>query len=561
MKKNIKFDEYALLISKSRFHGKDVAQVITLLTNDNVDVKEIAALLSENPFLAGTVLKLINSGYYYLPHEITSINHAISLLGIKKVKELLFAVIMYEYINEYEEVSEDFRKKFFEFIFAYAIFSSEIARVKGLRNLDSFFSISLLRHIGVFFAKKLYPEKIQILEDGFDVIGDRFWEDERNLLGYSHLDITEYILTEWGLPEEFIQDAVSIDIFSSKSEILSYSEHFVLSVMKNLFEKEMPYFVHHWEEKLCLSMDIFNDVFELVLPQLKSFIERYELDISFYNNMEKAKDIITLQPNYFPKATLITMNKQLYRLELIEKFLDSVFEKNEHSNVIKRFIKSFNETFSFDRVFLFEKRNEMFVLSEFIGGKEFFNFYEKEIYIKVADKEKRFFTHKDKLLPSDFEQLLNGHYYLFPIVVSMDVKAFVIVENFIEKNELSESEIDDIVHFLKYASVIYLEYYYSEMIKAEKEAKTIKKIALSMSHKINTPLMVIMATYYQIKKKYNDDKSVDLPLGRLEKAIDEISTYLKELNFSSSFKVEEYLDGKEMISLKEKGENDEKENK
>ena len=70
-----------------------VATRIMEIANDpNVDVDEVVRLIQTDPFLAGKLLNLINSSYYARRQEITSLRHAVVLLGLGPVGDLIFSV-------------------------------------------------------------------------------------------------------------------------------------------------------------------------------------------------------------------------------------------------------------------------------------------------------------------------------------------------------------------------------------------------------------------------------------------------------------------------------------
>ncbi|NCB36344.1 MAG: HDOD domain-containing protein, partial [Clostridia bacterium] len=45
--------------------------------------------MNKDQVLVAQILKLINSGFYSLRREVKNINHAVNLLGVNKLKELL----------------------------------------------------------------------------------------------------------------------------------------------------------------------------------------------------------------------------------------------------------------------------------------------------------------------------------------------------------------------------------------------------------------------------------------------------------------------------------------
>ena len=61
------------------------------IMSDRIQVSDIALKIKSDPSLAGIVLKVINSSYYGLKQKISDIQHAILLLGLNKLYQLIIA--------------------------------------------------------------------------------------------------------------------------------------------------------------------------------------------------------------------------------------------------------------------------------------------------------------------------------------------------------------------------------------------------------------------------------------------------------------------------------------
>ncbi len=77
-----------------------VSKILEITKKPNVDAKELNSVISLDPVLTGKVLKLINSAYYSLPNQITSIVRAIVMLGINTVKNLALSTSVLSTIND-----------------------------------------------------------------------------------------------------------------------------------------------------------------------------------------------------------------------------------------------------------------------------------------------------------------------------------------------------------------------------------------------------------------------------------------------------------------------------
>jgi len=65
-------------------------KLYNLLRSPHSSTKEVTAIIKTNPFLSARILRVINSAFYNLSAEITSVGRAIMLLGYNNVRALVF---------------------------------------------------------------------------------------------------------------------------------------------------------------------------------------------------------------------------------------------------------------------------------------------------------------------------------------------------------------------------------------------------------------------------------------------------------------------------------------
>jgi len=63
-------------------------QIVALIQNPSVTLHEISDIILTEPILAYKLLRFVNSAYYGLSKEIDSIQHAVTLIGIRQIKTL-----------------------------------------------------------------------------------------------------------------------------------------------------------------------------------------------------------------------------------------------------------------------------------------------------------------------------------------------------------------------------------------------------------------------------------------------------------------------------------------
>src|SRR3954449_13046865 len=64
-------------------------QVLELAQKADVDIAEIARIISKDPALSSKILRTVNSSFYARSQHVSTISHALVILGLQSVKTLV----------------------------------------------------------------------------------------------------------------------------------------------------------------------------------------------------------------------------------------------------------------------------------------------------------------------------------------------------------------------------------------------------------------------------------------------------------------------------------------
>jgi putative nucleotidyltransferase with HDIG domain len=71
---------------------KSVQKILELTRDVNCSPKDLVQVIDKDPVVTVKVLRVVNSAYYSLPKQITSINHAVVYLGFNTIKNLALSI-------------------------------------------------------------------------------------------------------------------------------------------------------------------------------------------------------------------------------------------------------------------------------------------------------------------------------------------------------------------------------------------------------------------------------------------------------------------------------------
>jgi HD-like signal output (HDOD) protein len=177
------------------------SQVLRLVDNPNASPRQIGALIERDAGLASKLLKSANSAYYGAPGKIKTVSQAISVMGLSAVRSIVVGQA-YQQMTSVRGASKRFdRLAFWQHSLATATAARVLAKLKGWRDPEEAFLAGLLHDAGRLVMDKFLPNEFdQILTLALErVIPLR--DAEREVLGYTHVEVGDLLGAEWNLPE------------------------------------------------------------------------------------------------------------------------------------------------------------------------------------------------------------------------------------------------------------------------------------------------------------------------------------------------------------------------
>ena len=174
-------------------------QLMTTLSDENATAGEVARILSSDQALAGKVLKLVNSSFYALPTEVTTISRAVVVLGFTGVRNLALGFGSIEMLRSLGTTID--MRSFWSHALATRSAAQNMALL-GQRRIDpeEAFLAGLMHDIGAYVLAAAVP----------DIYGDILKDDtqdrlaaEQAAIGMTHAHVGQGLMQFWELPEAF----------------------------------------------------------------------------------------------------------------------------------------------------------------------------------------------------------------------------------------------------------------------------------------------------------------------------------------------------------------------
>ncbi len=179
------------------------SKLITLTSQEDTTLTDIADLVSKDMALSSKILKISNSSFYSFPQQISSINQAVSILGTNAVRSL---VLSFSFLSMKTAGRSFFNfEKFWEQSLAGAVAAKLVLEQVPGMNTEEIFISGLLQNIGqLIFASTLPDLYEQVLEQRKNR-DDRPQEElEQDIIGSDHALVGFAVAQHWGFPEALL---------------------------------------------------------------------------------------------------------------------------------------------------------------------------------------------------------------------------------------------------------------------------------------------------------------------------------------------------------------------
>ncbi len=173
-----------------------IQKLTEVADNPNSNSRDMAKVMEKDQALCVKVLKLINSAFYSRNKTISSLEHAIALLGFNSIRSLALSVSVKNLIKVDESVFP--QERFWAHSLATAIGSRLLAEHQKSNLGDEAFTAGLLHDIGILLEARYFPEELTEVMRSVEK-GEVMQDAEEKILGVDHCLLGAWLAEQWRL--------------------------------------------------------------------------------------------------------------------------------------------------------------------------------------------------------------------------------------------------------------------------------------------------------------------------------------------------------------------------
>jgi HD-like signal output (HDOD) protein len=175
-------------------------RLLELSQNPDNGPAEYAQPIEADPGLSGQVLRFVNSSYFGFSQEISNVKQAITLVGVRTIKNFALWSAVFSLLPspkcgpfDLQTLRQDSLRR--------GLFARLIGKLMGLKDTEDIFTAALLQDLAIpLLAKQQPTEYRQLLEEtlrnrtALSVL-------EQRRFGWTHAEVGAWLLRQWHVPQ------------------------------------------------------------------------------------------------------------------------------------------------------------------------------------------------------------------------------------------------------------------------------------------------------------------------------------------------------------------------
>jgi HD-like signal output (HDOD) protein len=176
-------------------------QLLGRLARRNCEVHELAALIERDPLLSAQILAIANSAGFGRAHTISSIQHAIAMVGLGTVRKFALARSISNLFGKRKIAPNFSLTRFNLHSVATGMFLELLAEYVPLQDAEDAFLAGLFHDVGKLVIAVALPQEYESILTAAAITFKPMFENERLVLHTDHAELSAMAVDYWGLSE------------------------------------------------------------------------------------------------------------------------------------------------------------------------------------------------------------------------------------------------------------------------------------------------------------------------------------------------------------------------
>ncbi len=182
------------------------ARIIEELESEQPSIQRVGEIISNDVGMTAKILHMVNSAFFGLRRHVSNPTHAVNLLGLDTVKNLVLSIQVFSSFDA-EQTGTFSIDTLWRHSMSTARYAQGICEAQGMPGAitDNSFGAGMLHDVGKLILATNMPDEYQQVLAFADAEGIADVAAEQQLLGADHAQVGAHLLGLWGLPDPFVE--------------------------------------------------------------------------------------------------------------------------------------------------------------------------------------------------------------------------------------------------------------------------------------------------------------------------------------------------------------------
>lgn len=180
-----------------------VSRLLAEVNSPEAEVGRIERIIATEPLISAKVLRTINSSHFALRTQVTSIRHAVALLGLDRIRSIVLSFAILESVP-HPPTALFKHEAFWTDTLLRSLLARILSRRSGLGDEEEAFTAMMLADISVPILLTVYADTYLSVFARWSGQPNELAQLERDHVGWDHALASAWILEKWEFPPTLV---------------------------------------------------------------------------------------------------------------------------------------------------------------------------------------------------------------------------------------------------------------------------------------------------------------------------------------------------------------------
>jgi putative nucleotidyltransferase with HDIG domain len=172
-----------------------------LLLDINTSAQDAAGVIQYDQAIVAKMLKLVNSAFFGFSNKVSSVQHALMLLGFNTVRNAVISIDVINALKINSKIKGFDVSAFWRHSIGVAVIGQHLDRETGNHHREDVFTAGIIHDIGKVIMAYYFADRFQAVWETMYREKLSFWDAERRHFPIHHADMGAQLAKRWHLPE------------------------------------------------------------------------------------------------------------------------------------------------------------------------------------------------------------------------------------------------------------------------------------------------------------------------------------------------------------------------